>query len=232
MADWVTISSLATAGGTLVLAVATFSAVKSANRSARVAERSLLAGLRPVVVPSRDDDQPERVRFGDGQILNVPGHGAALEVANDNVYMAIALRNGAAGVAVIHGWRVEVRDRTDSVQPVLNEFRRQVRDLYIPAADTGFWQGAIRTAEDPDYALLRDAVEAERRVLIDLTRDLRGPARELILSRIGPILRRPVHRVRLPMRPPPPILIGSVCLGLRFAPHEPELFEHRELVRR
>ena len=52
MADWVTISSLATAGGTLVLAVATFSAVKSANRSARVAERTLMAGLRPVLVPS------------------------------------------------------------------------------------------------------------------------------------------------------------------------------------
>ena len=46
MTDWVTISSLATAGGTLVLAVATFSSVRSANRSARVAERSLLAGLR------------------------------------------------------------------------------------------------------------------------------------------------------------------------------------------
>src|ERR1039457_6034019 len=44
MADWVTISSLATAGGTLVLAVATFSSVRSANRSARVAERSLLVG--------------------------------------------------------------------------------------------------------------------------------------------------------------------------------------------
>jgi hypothetical protein len=43
LADWVTISSLATAGGTLVLAVATFSSVRSANRSARVAERSLLA---------------------------------------------------------------------------------------------------------------------------------------------------------------------------------------------
>ena len=39
MADWVTISSLATAGGTLVLAVATFSSVRSANRSARVAEQ-------------------------------------------------------------------------------------------------------------------------------------------------------------------------------------------------
>ena len=66
MADWVTISSLATAGGTLVLAVATFSSVRSANRSTRLAERSLLAGLRPMLIPSREDDPAQRVRFGDG----------------------------------------------------------------------------------------------------------------------------------------------------------------------
>ena len=41
--DWVTISALATAGGTLVLALATFASVRSANRAARVAERSLLS---------------------------------------------------------------------------------------------------------------------------------------------------------------------------------------------
>jgi len=38
MADWVTISSLATAGGTLVLAAGTFASVRSANRASRVAE--------------------------------------------------------------------------------------------------------------------------------------------------------------------------------------------------
>ena len=105
MADWVTISSLATAGGTLVLAVATFSSVKSANRSARVAELSLMAGLRPVLITSRDEDPVEQVRFGDGQVLTVHGHGAAIEVANDRLYMAIALRNGGSGLSVIHGWR-------------------------------------------------------------------------------------------------------------------------------
>ena len=80
MADWVTISSLATAGGTLVLAVATYGSVRSANRSARVAELSLLAGVRPVLIPSRENDPVERVRFGDEQIVTVPGHGAAVEV--------------------------------------------------------------------------------------------------------------------------------------------------------
>ena len=33
MTDWTTIASLATAGGTLVLALATFASVRSANRS-------------------------------------------------------------------------------------------------------------------------------------------------------------------------------------------------------
>jgi hypothetical protein len=39
VADWATISALATAGGTLALAVATYGAVHSSNRSARIAER-------------------------------------------------------------------------------------------------------------------------------------------------------------------------------------------------
>ena len=51
MADWVTISSLATAGGTLVLAAATFAAVRSAHQNARVTERALMAAIRPVLVP-------------------------------------------------------------------------------------------------------------------------------------------------------------------------------------
>jgi hypothetical protein len=42
--DWVTISALATAAGMPVLALAMFASVRSANRAARVAERSLPAG--------------------------------------------------------------------------------------------------------------------------------------------------------------------------------------------
>jgi hypothetical protein len=187
LADWVTISSLATAGGTLVLAVATFSSVKSANRSARVAERSLLAGVRPVLIPSRDDDPVERVRFGDEQILTVPGHGAAMELANANVYMAIGLRNGGAGLAVIHGWRAEARDRTDSVAPDLSDFRRQQRDLYIPAGDTGFWQGAIRDRADPSYEGLRSAAHSGGRVMIDLLYgDYEGGQRTIARFGISP----------------------------------------------
>jgi hypothetical protein len=168
MADWVTISSLATAGGTLVLAVATFSSVKSSSRSARVAERSLLSGQRPVLIPSRDDDPIERVRFGDAVILWVGGHGASLELHGGRVYMAIALRNGGNGLAVIHGWRVEISERTGTEAPPVEAFRHQQRDLYIPAGDTGFWQGAIRERDDPDHQPLRAAMSNGARVMVDL----------------------------------------------------------------
>jgi hypothetical protein len=169
MADWATISSLATAGGTLVLAVATFGSIRSANRSARVAERSLLAGVRPVLIPSRDDDPDERVRFGDAVVLEVKGHGGALTVVDGRVYLAIALRNGGSGLAVIHGWRTEVVELIGDVpRPTLEDFRRQQRDLYIPAGDTGFWQGAIRDRDDPDYDALRAAAASGQRVMVDL----------------------------------------------------------------
>jgi hypothetical protein len=176
MTDWATIAQIATAGGTLVLALATFSSIKSANRSARVAERSLLAGVRPVLIPSREDDPPERVRFGDGEERTLSGHGATFWVPQDGpnsgrIYLAIALRNGGSGRAVIHGWRVEVEAQTavaDAPDP--EQFRRQLRDLYIPAGDTGFWQGAIRDPEDPDYRALRSCFGGEERdrVLIDV----------------------------------------------------------------
>ena len=168
MADWVTISSLATAGGTLVLAVATFSSVKSANRSARVAERSLLVGVQPVLVTSREDDPVQHVRFGDAVTVVVEGHGAAVQIENDNIYMGIGVRNGGAGLAVIHGWRAEVRERTTDEPPPPEAFRRQNRDLYVPAGDTGFWQGAIRDRGDEAYDSLREAAESGARIQVDL----------------------------------------------------------------
>ena len=87
-----------------MLALATFASVRSANRAARVAERSLLAGLRPLLVPSRLDDPPQKVTFVDGLYLVAPG-GAAVAEANDGaVLLAATLRNVGAGIAVLHGW--------------------------------------------------------------------------------------------------------------------------------
>jgi hypothetical protein len=143
--DWATIGSLATAAGTLVLAGATYSAVRSSNRSARVAERSLMLGLRPVLISSRRDDPAEKVRWGDDYEVVVRGGTASLEVENEIVYMAIGLRNVGAGLAVLQGWFVQVgRPRATDPPPDPEDFRRQQRDLYIPAAGTGFWQAALR----------------------------------------------------------------------------------------
>jgi hypothetical protein len=175
MADWVTISSLATAGGTLVLAIATFSSVRSANRTARVAELSLLAGVRPVLTPSREDDPPERVRFGDRQLLHVPGHGGAIAVGDGAVYMALSLRNGGNGLAVIHGWRVKPRrgfagDAVPALEamPPLEQFHRQNIDLYIPAGDTGYWLAALRDPSEPIYDVVRRASTSDDGIQIDL----------------------------------------------------------------
>src|SRR5579872_2900846 len=104
MVNWQTISSLATAGGTLVLAVATFSAVRSSNRSARVAEDALLAGLRPLLVPSLVGDPVHKALWGDGHVGKVEGGRALVEQQDEVVYLAIGLRNVGTGIGVLHGW--------------------------------------------------------------------------------------------------------------------------------
>ena len=61
MADWATISALATAGGTLALAGATYGSVRSSNRSARIAEQALQEQRRPLLVHARLDDPVQKV---------------------------------------------------------------------------------------------------------------------------------------------------------------------------
>ena len=66
MANWTTAADLATAGGTLVLPVATFASVRSANRAARAADRSYLNSLRRLLVPTRPQDPEQKVLFSGG----------------------------------------------------------------------------------------------------------------------------------------------------------------------
>jgi hypothetical protein len=132
MADWATISALATAGGTLVLAVATFSSVRSANRAARAAERSLLAGLRPVLMPSRLEDPPQKVSFYDQHWVTIAGGHAAFEVGPEAVYLVIGLRNAGAGIAVLHGWYFYPQRLSGVAPPDSKAFRQLTRDIYVP----------------------------------------------------------------------------------------------------
>jgi hypothetical protein len=143
--EWVTISSLATAAGSLVLAVATFASVRSANHAARVAERSFRLALRPVLAPSRLEDPEERIMFGDRHWVVVPGGQASVEVVEGVVYLAMQVRNVGNGIAVIEAWQPYPGLRLGLEEPVGPQgFRAQTRSLWIPPGDVGFWQGALR----------------------------------------------------------------------------------------
>jgi hypothetical protein len=168
-ADWATISSFATALGTLVLAVATFSAVRSSNRSARIAEEAFQVNLRPVLVSSRLDDPVQKIRWVDDHWARLEGSRASAEVVDGSIYLAISLRNVGSGLAVPFGWSVVtelVRGTGPHAAP--EDFRMQTRDLYIAPGDMGFWQAAIREAADPDYAALSKDIQDGQPFTIDI----------------------------------------------------------------
>jgi hypothetical protein len=167
MADWSTIASLATAGGTLVLATATFSSVRASQRSARIAEQALLIGLRPVLATARTDDAPLKVTFADQHIVTVPGGAASVELVDDRYYFVLPLRNVGAGIAVLHSWRLVPYEQRHE-PPVLDAFRRQARDLYIPAGEVGFWQAAVRERDDELRAGLDSIYGSDRPFTFDL----------------------------------------------------------------
>jgi hypothetical protein len=182
VADWTTISSLATAGGTLVLASATYAAVRSANRSARIAELALQEQRRPVLVHSRSDDRDQAIGFADERWVSIPGGAAVIEATTDAVYLALSLRNVGAGIAVLQGWQAHSVIAADpqseaawresvaraGAAPNIEDFRPLTRDQYIPGGDIGVWQGAVRDPSDPLHAALMAATGERRRFLLDL----------------------------------------------------------------
>jgi hypothetical protein len=176
--NWTTIADLGTALGTLVLAVATFSAVRSGNRTARAAEQSLLTSLRPLLMPSKLSDDALKVNFGDNKWMRVPGGSAMAEVGGGDgtmgpsdgvIYLTISLRNVGNGIAVLHGWRMSYeRAQPNEPMPPLDSFTMQSRDMYIPVDDTGFWQAAIRDPADPRYEMARKVAESRSEWFVDL----------------------------------------------------------------
>lgn len=169
MADWSTISSLATGAGTLVLAVATFASVRSANRSARVAEAALQEQRRPVLVHSRLDDPDQKIMFVDGHWVHAGGGGAVAEDFDGTVYLAMSLRNVGAGIGVLQGWSIR-RGRLLTADPHTGaeNFRTLSRDLYIPAGDIGLWQGALRDDADGLHGEIAEAVAEREPLTVEL----------------------------------------------------------------
>jgi hypothetical protein len=109
------------------------------------------------------------VRFGEGRMVRVEGGHAAAENEGENYYFVIPLRNVGSGLAVLQAWLLSAgRPELDSPHAEPAEHRRQTRDLYVPAGDTGFWQGAIREPDDPFRPGLREAFLAGGILTIDL----------------------------------------------------------------
>jgi hypothetical protein len=167
--NWSTVASLATAAGTLVLALATFVAVRAANRAARVAEYSMQIGIRPLLMPARLDDPDQKIMWGDEHWALLSGGRAVVEEKDGNLYLAMSLRNSGSGIAVIHGWHLWLEDlHADHPHATPEEFHPQTRDLYIPGDDVGFWQAALREPSDPEYPQLLAAVRDRRLFGVEL----------------------------------------------------------------
>lgn len=169
--DWATVSSLATAGGTLVLAVATFAAVRSSNRSARIAEVALQEQRRPLLAPSRLEDAKQKIMFLGGHWVSASGGRAAVEHIDGIVYLAISLRNVGSGIGVCQGWAARPGSATSLDLPnhvPLEDYRPQSCDLYIPVGDVGMWQGALRNPGDSLRADLAAAIDESQPVTVEL----------------------------------------------------------------
>jgi hypothetical protein len=168
--DWATFASIATAVGTLVLAFATFSATRSSNRSARVAEQALMTRIRPLLIATRFQDPPEKVMWRDQHFARIEGGRGAFEQDGDAIYLAGTVRNAGTGLAVLHGWHVrgEWGDESPGDPVAPDAFRRLSRDLYIAPGDIGFWQGAIRDGEDPDRERVQALLDTPVRFAVDV----------------------------------------------------------------
>lgn len=182
MAPWVAIADIGTAAGTLVLAAATFVAVRASVRSTRIAERTLLVGQRPVLAPTGPDDPSGSIQFADGRVFPVSGGQALVHNEPGVIYLAIPLRNEGAGLALLHGYRLEgergsnVADDPSGVArhlrgdppPLARAFSLQQRDVLISTRRPGFWQAALRDPKGLLYKQMKLAIETQGRITVDV----------------------------------------------------------------
>ncbi|NNC10554.1 hypothetical protein HII28_01455 [Planctomonas sp. JC2975] len=180
--DWTAFADFGTAIGTLVLAFATFAATRSANRSARLAEKALLEGLRPLLLPSNFGDETQKVRFQDGRWLVVKGGRASMQINAASVALVMSVRNVGSGLAVLHGWSIPKDPQEAPADPAA--FRRLTRDIYVSTQYVGFVQVAIRDPESEAYRTVVERARSEDFVLVDvLYGDAEGTQR--VISRFS-----------------------------------------------
>jgi hypothetical protein len=181
--------------------LATFSVVRSGRRSALATETALLAGIRPLILPSHMDDPEQKVGFADEHWVRVGGGRATAEVTSNAVYLVVSLRNVGNGLAILDRWDLTCYDVFTSGDPAeLNrrageqhprdqaQFRRLTRDLYIPPGELGFWQGALRDPSEELFKLASDAVLERRGLTLDLLySDVQGGQRTVSRFTLRPV---------------------------------------------
>jgi hypothetical protein len=167
--DWATVAEIGTAAGTLVLAAATFAAVRSSNSSARLAERTLQSAIKPLLIPSKASDEEQKVGFADNHWVHVAGGRGTAEVTDEAIYWTLSLRNVGPGLALLNAWKF-YPDRLvgEAQRPDHRDFHRLTRDLYIPSGDLGFCQGAFRDPADPAFAEAESMIGRRESFTIDL----------------------------------------------------------------
>ena len=118
---------------------------------------------------ARPQDPPQKVGYVDDHWLVLRDGLAAAQESTENLYVALPLRNVAAGLAVLHGWHLwPQRAGIEDQPPAPEDFRRLPRDLYVPAGDISFWQAALRDRDDPLYEPVREAIAARTPMSIDI----------------------------------------------------------------
>jgi hypothetical protein len=162
MVDW---AGWGTSIGTLVLAGATFAAIRSSNeaarsaeRSARLAERSLLASLRPLLTAGPREGPGHQIQFADGRVLELHPGEALFRVEPAVIYLALSLRNVGTGIAHLRGYRLEPesadRVRVDPLGPARHRRGDTTPDPPHSPVNSGTYTShpAIPDSGKPRYA--------------------------------------------------------------------------------
>ena len=179
--DWAAVAGIATALGTLALAVATFASTRTANRAAQSAEKLRLEALRPILIPSAWGDPVQKISFVDGVWLHVSGGRAAMQVNDEVVYLVLSVRNAGRGLAVLHGWSVPPERDSPHADP--ETVHRLTRDIYIASDYNGFAQIAARDPAAEEFRLLKAAAAADTFWVDVLYSDMEGAQR--VITRFG-----------------------------------------------
>jgi hypothetical protein len=119
-------------------------------------------------VASRLQDDPQKVMFVDGKWVQVPGGRASVLAEEGVIYLTMSVRNVGRGIGVVHGWHYYPEWGPAVPDPVVGDFHRQHRDLYVPAGDIGFWQAAFRDEADPQYDEACKAVTSRSHMTVDI----------------------------------------------------------------